>query len=93
MPAASAKIDIPEELLSEIDQEVGADGRAAFLLETLEAELRRRRLLRFLEGDEPAWKDEDHPDIAAVGTAEWVRSLRREGDRRIPVDEPETSAA
>jgi hypothetical protein len=38
--------------------------------------LRRQRLLAFLNSGKPAWRDEDHPDIVALGTAEWVRSLR-----------------
>jgi hypothetical protein len=46
--------------------------------ESAEREAGRQRLLDFLRSDEPAWKYEDHPDIAAFGTAEWVRRLRCE---------------
>lgn len=39
---------------------------------------RRKRLLRFLEGDSPGWKDADHPELKH-GAAAWVRKLRRSG--------------
>jgi hypothetical protein len=45
-------------------------------------ELRRKSLLGFLNSDEPAWHDEDHPDIVALGTAEYVRALRNETSGR-----------
>lgn len=41
-------------------------------------EVRRKKLLRFLESDTPAWKDTDHPELAR-GAAAWVRALRQEG--------------
>jgi hypothetical protein len=39
---------------------------------------RNELLLAFLNSEEPAWRDEDHPDIVALGTYEWVRALRRQ---------------
>jgi hypothetical protein len=42
-------------------------------------EIRKQKLLRFLQSDEPAWKDEHHPELKA-GSAEWVHNLRR-GER------------
>jgi hypothetical protein len=45
---------------------------------------RRERLLAFLAREEPAWRDEDHPDLVAVGTYAWVRALR---DQSRPVSE------
>jgi len=33
-------------------------------------------------GEGPVWKDEDHPELA-IGTAEWVRQLRRENETRL----------
>jgi hypothetical protein len=50
--------------------------------EEAEKQLRRQRLLVFLNSDEPAWRDEDHPDIVALGTAEWVRAMRNEVTER-----------
>jgi len=42
---------------------------------------RRQRLLRFLQGGRPAWKDADHPELAN-GAAAWVRTLRQESEKR-----------
>jgi hypothetical protein len=52
-----------------------------------ERELKRQRLLVFLQSEEPVWRDEDHPDIVALGTAEWVRALRNEkSERQIEIE-------
>ena len=72
----------PEELLLEIDALVGPRGRSAFLLETARREVRRQKLLQFLETKESAWKDSDHPELAG-GAAEWVRTLRKENEHRV----------
>jgi hypothetical protein len=44
---------------------------------------RKDLLLAFLARTEPVWRDEDHPDLAAVGTYAWVRALRAES-RSVP---------
>jgi hypothetical protein len=77
-----AHILIPGDLLREIDALVGPRGRSAFLLETARQEVKRRKLLRFLSSDEPAWKEEDHPELAA-GAGNWVRELRKQSERRV----------
>jgi hypothetical protein len=79
MGSHRAHIVLPEDLIEEIDQVVGPRGRSAFLVETARAELRRRRLLTFL----PAWREKDHPELAAGGAA-WVKSLRSESEKRLP---------
>jgi hypothetical protein len=76
-----AHIIIPGDLLREIDALVGPRGRSAFLLETAGQEVQRRKLLRFLESEHPAWRAEDHPELAA-GTAAWVRQLREQSGGR-----------
>jgi len=76
-----AHILLPEDLAREIDALAGRRGRTAFLVETAREEVRRRKLLRFLEGDSPAWRSEDHPELAK-GAARWVRGLRQESERR-----------
>jgi len=75
-----AHILLPEDLVQEIDALVGPRGRSAFLVETARKEVRRQKLLEFLNSNEPAWKDEDHPELAE-GAAKWVRRLRAESDR------------
>jgi hypothetical protein len=69
---------LPAKLAHEIDELVGPRGRSAFLVETAEKELKRRRLLAVLESDEPIWREENHPEIAEHGAAAWVHNLRRE---------------
>jgi len=71
---------LPEDLVREIDALVGPRGRSAFIVETARDAVRRKRLLQFLNSKEPAWKDENHPELAA-GSAKWVRKIRTEGDR------------
>ena len=53
MPAKRAHILLPEDLLREIDSLVGPRGRNAFLVETARSEVRRQKLLQFLEGKDP----------------------------------------
>ena len=77
-----AHIVLPEDLIREIDTVVGPRGRSAFLVETARAELKRRRLLSFLQSAEPVWKEDDHPDLA-TGATSWVRALRSGGETRI----------
>jgi hypothetical protein len=74
-------LDLPAELLQEIDAVVGPHGRSAFLVDAVKTELRRRRLLRFLHSDEPAWQEESHPELQD-GTSAWVKQLRQESDTR-----------
>jgi hypothetical protein len=81
MGSQRAHIVLPDELVNEIDALVGPRGRSAFLVETARAELRRRRLLAFLQNDQPAWSERNHPEFAK-GTRPWVRGLRRESDAR-----------
>jgi hypothetical protein len=75
-----AHVLLPEDLAREIDAIAGRRGRSAFLVKTAEEEVRRRKLLAFLESKEPAWRDEDHPELRR-GSAAWVRKLRKQSDR------------
>ena len=83
MGSQRAHIVLPETLLRDIDALVGPRNRSAFLVETAETEIRRRRLLQFLQTSEPVWRDEHHPELAQ-GPQAWVRSIRNEGQHRIP---------
>lgn len=83
MGSQRAHIMLPIELIDEIDAAVGPNGRRAFLVETVRTELRRRKLLNFLDDDKPAWSEDQHPELAQ-GTAEWVRALRQESDESNP---------
>ena len=81
MKTKRAHILLPQDLVKEIDSIVGPRGRSAFLVETAREAVRRRKLLRFLESDVPAWKDADHPELAG-GAAAWVRELRQESETK-----------
>ena len=83
MATLRTHIVLPAELANEIDELVGPRGRSAFLVETAAKESKRRKLLAFLNSDEPAWRDENHPELVEMGTAEWVRSLRNEPSVRL----------
>jgi hypothetical protein len=83
MATLRTHIILPAELAKELDELVGPRGRSAFLVETAAKEIKRRRLLAFLESGEPAWRDENHPDLVEMGTAAWVRSLRSEPSVRL----------
>lgn len=89
MPAKRAHVLLPDDLLREIDALVGPRGRSAFLVETARSEVRRQKLLQFLESKDPAWKnkEEDHPELAE-GADAWVRKVRRESDGRFPGPRP-----
>lgn len=77
MATLRSHIVLPVRLAKEIDALVGPRKRSAFLVETAENEIKRRKLLAFLAKEEPAWREEDHPDIAEMGAATWVHRLRR----------------
>jgi hypothetical protein len=83
MATTRTHIVLPAELAKEIDELVGPRGRSAFIAEIAAAEVKKRRLLEFLRSSEPVWKDEDHPDLARMGTAAWVESLRNEPSTRL----------
>jgi hypothetical protein len=83
MGSRRVRIILAEELIKEIDAVVGPRGRSAFLVEAARAELRRRRLLKFLRDDQPAWSERDHPELS-VGAGAWVKCIRSEGEKRLP---------
>ena len=81
MHTKRAHILLPEDLIREIDALVGPRGRSSFLVETARHEVRRQKLLHFLENEEPAWKSANHPELAG-GAVHWVRQVRKENESR-----------
>jgi hypothetical protein len=81
MSVRRAHVLLPEDLLREIDAIVGPRGRSAFLVETARSEVRRQKLLQVLDSDEPAWKDQDHPELVE-GAASWQREMRQQSEAR-----------
>jgi hypothetical protein len=74
-----AHIFLPDDLLRDIDALVGPRGRSAFLVETARNEVRRQKLLHFLDSKKPSWRSEDHPELAK-GADAWVRRIRNESE-------------
>jgi len=81
MATTRTHIILPAEVLREIDALVGQRGRSAFLTEVALQEVRRRKLLALLARKEPAWKDQDHPELKH-GAAAWVSKMRR-GEQKL----------
>ena len=83
MATQRAHVALPADLIREIDALVGPGQRSAFLAEVAAAEVKKRRLLALLRSSDPVWKDEDHPDLARMGSAAWVESVRTEPSTRL----------
>jgi hypothetical protein len=84
MATRRAHILLPDDLIQEIDALVGPRGRSSFLVETARNEVRRQKLLQFLESsakDQPGWTDKKHPELAH-GAGAWVRKLRSQSETR-----------
>lgn len=79
-----AHIVFPTDLVAQIDAIAGDRGRNAFVVETMRAAVRRHKLQQLMEKlqKEPVWRDEDHPEIVKLGTAEYVRQMRRTQSER-----------
>lgn len=77
MHTIRAHIILPAELAKEIDKIAGSRGRTAFLINSAEKEVRRLKLLAFLDDAKPAWKEANHPELAAAGSAAWVHNRRQ----------------
>ncbi len=72
-------VTFPVSLLEELRRYVPRRERSKFIVEATEKELKRARLRKVLEDlrREPAWSDEDHPDLMTVEDVNrYVRRLR-----------------
>ncbi len=76
------EIVLPAELLLRIDAEVGRVDRDAFIEHSARLALQRKRLDAIGEDLSPAWLDPNHPELEN-GSAEWIKALRQESDKRI----------
>jgi len=77
-----AHIILPIDVVADIDKLVGKRGRSAFLTEIARDEILRRQQRNALRAAKGAWKDEDHPELKD-GSAEWVRSMRADSEKRF----------
>ncbi|MEA2025627.1 MAG: ribbon-helix-helix domain-containing protein [Chloroflexota bacterium] len=72
-------ITLPKELLEQIDEFAEDGERSAWIVETVEARLRREHLGRVIEETRGAIKDSETWPTAEA-TYRWVRELREEGE-------------
>ena len=56
--------------------------RSEFLVDVARREIKRQRLLKVFENQEPIWKDADHPELSD-GSEAWIRKLRLEVEGRF----------
>jgi len=91
MATTRTHVILPSEVLREIDALVGQRGRSAFLAEVALQEVRRRKLLALLDRQEPAWKDQDHPELKH-GAAAWVSKMRRDEQKLREKERTRTAA-
>jgi hypothetical protein len=81
MATSRTHIILPSDVLQEIDALVGKRGRSAFLAEIARQEVRRRRLLAFLDRREPAWKSKDHPELKGEPRLGFQRCGEKRNER------------
>lgn len=72
---------LPEEMLVAMDKLAGRGKRNSFVVEVLDHEIRRRRLVQMLSDEAPIWKDEDHPELKD-GAYAHIRKMRNADDKR-----------
>jgi hypothetical protein len=78
---------LPADLAAQIEELAGKRGRNAYIVANIQAAVRRDRLLQFLSNPEPVWKDEDHPELAKLGTVAWLKKQRaQKSDRRKRIE-------
>jgi hypothetical protein len=77
-----AHVVLPDRLAEEIDKIAGPRGRSAFLIESAERQIRRLKLLAFLEDSDPAWQPQEHLEITASGATAWVHNQRQKKSTR-----------
>ena len=71
-----ANFQIPEDLLNQLRETVGKGELSRFVSEALKRELQRLRQLTAIDETFGAWKDGEHPELAA-GVDRFVRNVRK----------------
>ncbi len=76
-------VTFPVEVLELVDAVVSPRERNRFIVKAAEEAARRERLRRVLaqlRDEGPAWRDEDHPELATPEDVDrWIRQLREYG--------------
>ena len=75
-------VPIPQHLAAAIDRVAGPRQRAAFIINLVEREIRRREQRDALREAAGSWKSEEHPELTE-GADAWVRQMRQESVKRL----------
>jgi hypothetical protein len=75
-------VPIPRELASAVDKVAGHKQRAAFIINLVEREIRRREQRDALREAAGSWKDEDHPELVE-GADRWIQKMRQKSIKTI----------
>ncbi|HEY4695306.1 MAG TPA: hypothetical protein VIH13_00250 [Candidatus Hydromicrobium sp.] len=73
---------VPEELVEEIDRLSGKRKRSWFITQAVRKEIQRLNFIKAVKETAGTWNDEDHPEFKK-GVDRWVRSLRKEDEKRL----------
>jgi hypothetical protein len=82
MNTSRSHITFPKEVRADLERLVDKRYRSKFVAEAVSKELlllRQRHALGLVIG---SWKDKDHAEMKG-GTQAWVKTLRRESERRF----------
>jgi hypothetical protein len=98
-PAKRINLTLPGALLRELYETIPPRKRNQFIVELIERELRRLRLLKVLEKTSGAWSDEAYPHLKTRDDVDrYVRQLReqwtaRSWDELVEDAEPDGSVS
>jgi hypothetical protein len=79
---AMTTINVPDELVHEIDLLAGVGQRSAYVVDVLWKEIRRTRQREALRESAGAWAPENHPELIHGGAA-FLEATRSERDERF----------
>ncbi len=74
--ARQANFMLPDDLLNDLKQLVGARQQSRFVAEALRKELQREKIKNVLKTSFGTWKDEDHPELQD-GVDHYVLNQRK----------------
>lgn len=75
-------VPIPPQLAAAIDRIAGQKRRAAFIINLVEREVRRRDQRDAIREAAGSWQDQNHSELGQ-GADKWVREMRQESVKRL----------
>jgi metal-responsive CopG/Arc/MetJ family transcriptional regulator len=84
---AKAQIVFPEDLLKEVDRQVGGRRRSEFVVSATREKLAKMRFQQVLSETAGTWSAEDHPETRSQqALTRWLKNTRKETQRRLGKD-------